>query len=283
MLKLLEPEDDGLLMRETGSWAAEKLDYLARYINVFETAMRERWKTRCYLDLMAGPGKNLIRDSGAVLLGSPLLSLTTPHPFTHYFFAEASEENYQALHQRCAASPYLSQITIRSGDCNKLVNEFVDLIKQNDQYSLNLAFLDPEGFELRWETVAKIATIKRIDLVINYPQGGLNRLMPKIVDSADQNQIDLFFGGLEWRQIYKDGRNKSGLHRALIDYYKDKLHRLGYKQVLRDDEVGDEPLMRNAQKNAPLYRLLFASKHSLGTDFWQKVTRRDVYGQSRLF
>jgi hypothetical protein len=29
--------------------------------------------------------------------------------------------------------------------------------------------------------------------------------------------------------------------------------------------------------------LLFASKHPLGHDFWQKVIHRDVYGQTRLF
>ena len=54
-------------------------------------------------------------------------------------------------------------------------------------------------------------------------------------------------------------------------------------EVFRDDEIGDEPLIRNAKRNAPLYRLLFASKHSLGHDFWRKVTRRNAYGQKRLF
>jgi len=46
MQSYLEPQDDGLLMRETGAWAAEKLDYLARYIDVFETAMRRKWPVR---------------------------------------------------------------------------------------------------------------------------------------------------------------------------------------------------------------------------------------------
>ncbi len=64
-----------------------------------------------------------------------------------------------------------------------------------------------------------------------------------------------------------------------MDHYKDNLKQLGYKEVLRDDETGDEPLIRNSQKNAPLYRLLFASKHPLGNDFWHKVVSRNVYGQ----
>ena len=67
-----------------------------------------------------------------------------------------------------------------------------------------------------------------------------------------------------------------------MDLYKGNLSRIGYKEVLRDDEVNDEPLMRNV-RGAPLYRLLFASKHELGHDFWHKITMRDLKGQRRLF
>jgi hypothetical protein len=68
-----------------------------------------------------------------------------------------------------------------------------------------------------------------------------------------------------------------------MDHYKEKSQDLGYREAFRDDEVGSEPLIRNARRKAPLYRLLFASKHPLGHDFWQKVTHRDVHGQRRLF
>ncbi len=33
-----------------------------------------------------------------------------------------------------------------------------------------------------------------------------------------------------------------------MDLYKNKLQTLGYQEALRDDEVGDEPLMRNSEK-----------------------------------
>ena len=176
-------------------------------------------------------------------------------------------------------------MNIYTGDCNDLVDDIVGRIKQNDSISLNLAFLDPEGFELRWTTVARLATVRRMDLIINYPQGGLNRYMRQAYQTEAQTPIDLFFGGREWRKRYKewqDGRTRLGLHRLLIDLYKDKLKGLGYTEVFRGDEViEEEPLIRNT-KRAPLYRLLFASKHQLGHDFWHKVTRRDVYGQTLL-
>jgi hypothetical protein len=40
--------------------------------------------------------------------------------------------------------------------------------------------------------------------------------------------------------------------------------------------------MRNTEKNAPLYRLLFASKNYLGNKLWREATSRDVDGQRRL-
>jgi len=38
----LRPEDDGLPMRPSGSWVAEKLDYLRRYVDMFTTSMRSK-------------------------------------------------------------------------------------------------------------------------------------------------------------------------------------------------------------------------------------------------
>lgn len=278
----LQPEDDGLPTRPAGAWTAQKLDYLARYIYVFETSMRQQWPVRNYIDLLAGPGKNRVRGTGGILLGSPLLALTTQHPFTGYFFVDLVIENTRALQQRCAASTCYNRVDIRTGDCNDLVNDIFALIKHEERRSLNLAFLDPEGLELRWETVARLATVRRMDLIINYPEGGLNRYMRRAFEVDGQTVVDDFFGDQGWRRIYKEWQNKRGLHRQLIDFYKARLQNLGYKEVLRGDEPGYEPLMRSQKRRAPLYRLLFASKHPLGHDFWQKITRRDVYGQARL-
>jgi len=278
----LQPQDDNLLMRPAGKWAVVKLDYLARYINVFETSMRRKWAVRNYIDLLAGPGKNCIRDTTQVLLGSPLLALTTEHPFTGYFFVDLEQDNTQALQQRCAASPECHRVNIRTGDCNLLVDEIIIHLEREQRRSLNLAFLDPEGLELRWETVAKLASVRRMDLIINYPEGGLNRTMRQAFETDGQTLVDSFFGDRGWRKVYAEWRDKAGFHRRLIDFYKARLEKLGYEEVLHGGEPGDEPLVRSQRKRAPLYRLLFASKNRLGHEFWTKVTRRDAYGQARL-
>jgi three-Cys-motif partner protein len=177
------------------------------------------------------------------------------------------------------------------GDGNSIAqeisNQIIDIDRQyipGRWHSLNLAFLDPDGLELEWKTVATLAQINRMDLIIHYSQNGLTRNLEQCYKSDEETIIDRFFGDRTWRKVYQDSKkSQAGVHRLLIDHYKAKLQALGYVEVLRDDETGDEPLIRNAKKNAPLYRLLFASKHPLGHNFWKSVTRRDVHGQQRLF
>jgi len=285
MYTYLQNSDDNLPMRSAGQWAAEKLDYLRRYIDVFETSMRNKWPQRNYVDLLAGPGKNRIERTGEVLLGSPLLALTTQYPFTGYYFVESDPTSANALSTRCSASDLSESVRLAVGDCNQVVELIVEQLKVNEGRSLNLAFLDPEGLELQWTTIARLASVRRMDLIINYPQGGLNRFMPVAIEQEGETLVDTFFGSHDWRPIHTEYQKggQIGLHRHLIDLYMGRLRTLGYVEVRRDEEVGDEPLIRNARRRAPLYRLLFASKHPLGEKFWHAVTRRDVHGQRRLF
>lgn len=283
----LLPVDDGLPIRDYGSWTAEKLFYLERYLNAFSTSMhKKQFRALHYVDLFAGPGKCRAGKGGPIRLGSPLLALTAPYPFDSYFLVELDPENAEALRARCEASPHWDRVQIKQGNGNALVHDVVEQIAGVDRSfrwgiwsSLNLAFLDPEGpGDLPWATVEALGRMRLMDLIVHYSEGGLNRLMPKCVDSADENAVDRFFGGRQWRQIYKQPRGGVPLRRSLLDLYKDGLTKLGYKDV----RSVDEPLIRNEQTRAPLYRLLFASKHERGNEFWQAVTRRDVYGQPHL-
>jgi three-Cys-motif partner protein len=248
------------------------------------------WRKRHFIDLFSGPGKCFVPENKKIFLGSPLIALTTSHPFTDYFFVDFDPKVINDLKIRCKASELYDHNYFYVGDCNKIVEKIVDRILEIDNIhlpdkwsSLNLAFIDPDGLEVNWKTVESLAEPYRMDLIINYPQMGLTRVMPNAIKDNPPTIVDLFFGGNEWRSIYEKYQKREDLfiHRKLLDLLKAKLHTLGYQEVLRDDEVGDEPLMRNL-KSAPLYRLIFASKHPLGHNFWHKVTKRDVSGQKRL-
>lgn len=286
----LLPEDDGLPIRVFGPWTSEKLDYLRRYITMFETSMRGKpWRQRNYIDLYAGSGKYRATETGDVYLGSALVALTTEHPFTNYYFSDSSPDNIDVLKTRTQQLPY--PIEYRVGNANQLAQQVVSEIQEIDNQklpgkwsSLNLAFLDPDGLELEWNTVQRLASLYTMDLIIYYSQYGLNINFKNCYQAKDETDIDRFFGSDEWRKIYERWKAKasiSGIHRDLIDLYKSKLSALGYADI-HDQEAGCEPIMRNT-KQAPLYRLIFASKHKRGHDFWNKVTERDLYGNKRLF
>jgi len=281
----LQPVPDGLVTRPSGSWGAEKLDYVRRYIDIFETAMKSKWPQRNYIDLFAGPGKNKTRETGEILLGSPILSLTTKYPFTNYYFSDIDPARVEALKQRCSASPLNNLVHIYKESANIIASTIVATIRQYSPHSLNLAFLDPDGLELEWNTVALLGTL-RCDLILHYSQYGFSRFIRNAWEVNEETAVDRFFGTTEWRKIYATWQNKNrktGMHRELIDLYQDRLHSLGYQNVKRSDELAYEPLIRNKRRNAPLYRLIFASKSTLGDEFWQKITKRDVYGQKRMF
>ncbi len=294
MDKYLLPEDDGLPARESGEWVKEKLFYVQRYIDTFEIAMRNKsWRKRIYIDLFSGPGKCIVRGTNEFLLGSPLLALKTQYPFTDYYFGDLEKQNIDYLQERTKGSN-ISQSHIHPlvGDANQKVKEVVNDIEHSDKVfikgvgsCLNLAVLDPEGLELEWSTVEALGKMKTMDLIIHYSQNGLTRNLDKYLSANEDTVIDRFFGDREWRNIYKDASTKRetvGIHRMLIDHYKAKLGKIGYVVINDHQQTVREPLIRNTEKNAPLYRLIFASKHPLGNKIWNEVTKKNYYGQQNL-
>lgn len=227
-----------------------------------------------------------------ILIGLSILAITTQHPFTDYYFVDMRASNITALQERSRAfNVPEDRIRCLIGDANQRVDDVVREITRLDSEfirdawpCLNLAFLDPEGLELEWETIELLARMNRMDLIIHYSQNGISRNAGKCYLSEKETVVDRYFGGDGWKEVYGEARRKKGsvgIHRALIDYYKSNLLALGYAEVKDDEEIWTEPLIRN-RRNAPLYRLLFASKHPLGMKFWKDVTKVDVYGQSKL-
>ncbi len=294
MNNYLLPEDDGLPARESGEWVKEKLFYVQRYIDTFETAMRKTsWRQRNYIDLFSGPGKCAIRGTNEHLLGSPLLSLNTQYPFTDYYFGDLDQQNIDYLKERAKTSNVpQNHIHYLTGDANQKVQDVIHDIELADRVfikgvgsCLNLALLDPEGLELEWSTVEALGKMRTMDLIIHYSQNGLTRNLDKYLNSDSETVIDRFFGDRQWRNVYKDALSKketTGIHRMLIDYYKSNLGKMGYIVINDHQQTAREPLIRNTERNAPLYRLIFASKHPLGNKIWNEVTKKNFYGQQSL-
>lgn len=259
---------DGLLARKLGPWARDKLFYVARYIDIFNSGMQRKWPTRVYIDMFSGPGIVLI-GGREELTGSPLLALQSPVPFTHLFLNDVEPLAIQALQARCGAGSYGERVHFSTLDCNDAASE----IRRNlPGRSLDLAFIDPTNWQIAFRTIAQLTAGRRMDLIITFHVGGMKRA----AEYAPAN-LDAFFGTPEWRRAYEASlrAGKREGSRILLDCYEQQLRSIGYLWVVDDVRITN-------RRHVGLYHLVFASKSERGEDFWQKITDRSAGGQLRL-
>ena len=60
----IKASEDGLIIPEVGQWAKRKYHFLHRYLDIFATGMKNKWRRRIYVDLFAGAGFARLRNSG---------------------------------------------------------------------------------------------------------------------------------------------------------------------------------------------------------------------------
>lgn len=258
---------DGQLAYKVGEWARDKLFYIERYCELFNTAMKRKWQVRSYIDLFAGPGICTLGARRIEIKGSPLIALGCEVPFTHYYFNDADPAVINALMVRSSMHTSV-QIEYFCKDCNIVVNE---LLKKMPQGSLDFCFIDPFNWEMKFDSIQKLTDERRMDLAITFHIGNIRR-----VANNPPKELDDFFPDSSWQQEYTKAVEKgTPTGRVLLDAYERGLRSLGY------EEIKDYVLEVNT-KNVPLYYLIFASKHPLGADFWDKIAMRSEAGQLRM-
>lgn len=266
----LLPLEDGLMKRTSQGYARDKLYAVTAYVTMARVSMNPKgWYAFNYIDLQAGPGKNQIGSD--ILLGSPLIALKINPPFDHYWFNELGQEEHGALQERISVSPYKDRVHLQQADVNVAVDEVVAAIRRMDQEArsqgkwstFNVAFLDPEGLEIHWETVEKLARMNRMDLIINFSTSGIIRNLHQ------DTVIDRYFGNHMWKKTVTS-TDPLQRRRQFINTYRDQLKPFRYYTNVDEDLGYHDIAMRNS-KNAEVYSLVFASKHKVGDDFWQKV------------
>jgi three-Cys-motif partner protein len=268
---LAESDLDGLPSRCSGPWAEDKLFFVSRYCDIFSNGMKKKWQKRVFIDLFCGPGRCRSRSDGRFVDGSPLIALR--YNFTHYCFGDLSSACLATLDQRIKMTGS-SKPKLFLGDANDTVDEVETYLQSLGVGLLGLAFLDPQGIELKFSTLRKLTNNRRLDLLITLPlQMNIKRQIHYRVQ--DPANFDAYFGTTDWRELADLGsKTVRQAGSELLKLYKDQLRGLEYsyvyQKVIKDN-------------NRPLYLLIFASKHSRGEAFWQEVTRIERSGQKDLF
>lgn len=268
---------DGLVARESGEWASDKLFYLARYMDIFTGAMKNKWEHRAYVDLMSGPGICVVPRSGREFDGSPLLALKTKTPFTDVILVEADAALASALSIRTSGAALRPSPAILRKDCNDVF--VIDDIRQRVKTrTVTLTFVDLLGMNVVMASLRRLTADLPMDLIITFPEMDVVRNWRVATKGAGDHaeRFDRFFGTTDWRAAVEQSRSGRRASDALITVYEQQLKALDYYTSV-------PPLTMKNTRGGTLYRPIFASRHSRGIKLWSEISsKRDPSGQGRL-
>jgi three-Cys-motif partner protein len=271
-------QDDGLPVRDVGAWTEDKLFYWNRYIEITTTAMvgNPKWRGGIvYVDLFGGPGICKLRDTSKRVPGSPLLAAWAPKPFSQILVCEKNSGLANACKQRLDRQGASDRAQVFDGDCNQEIHR---IVKEIPQRSLTLAFVDPEGLHVRFDTLRILTDNRRVDLLVLFADRmDILRNVEKIYATQENSNLDQFMGPeSNWRVLWNELplRDPKRTCDLFADIYKNQLHRqLGFR-------VFSHRVMKSSR--SPLYRIIYACKHDRGEEFWNKITQVDRSGQQDL-
>lgn len=260
------PGEDGLPVQSVGPWVRLKHERVRAYLNATRAVRAKFISPRgnggaAFIDLFAGPGRVRVRDSANTEPGSALLARDCAEaPFTHLIYCDLDEDNVRALKARTKGD---ERVHVVEGDCNDRIDE---IIRSVPPEGLNFAFFDPFGAKVfHWETIARLASIKRMDLLMHFPTSTIKRNLfnPSAPDFG--LVIDRLVGTERWREVVHAPKDVT----RLIDLLRERLAELGYDK----EKVNTTPVTNEG--GALLYHLVFASKSPRGTAIWKSISKHE--------
>lgn len=193
-----------------GPWTLVKLDLLEKYLQFFGTALKDQPKPdsrfrRCYIDAFAGTGKCTIRISKrahATVRGSAEIALATEPAFDVLHLIDLDPSHAEDL-RLLASSTAPRDVRVYQEDCNAALRGIIESTEWKG--TRGVAFLDPYGMSLRWETLKAVADTKALDAWYLFPLSGVFRQAAKDFDRIlpeNAEAIDRILGTDEWRERF---------------------------------------------------------------------------------
>ena len=208
------------------AWTPLKLIALAHWVDVYTKIIskhKEYGEDFWYIDLLAGPGTNFIKEANTVIAGSPFIAYFCARtPFTKYIFIEYDSERVKALEERINLIEDLRmRATTYRGDCNKIISALNITAKHF------LAFIDCEGLDVSWKTCKKLLT-KRGDIIIVFQTQSLRRTLGRAKRNlSDKERMNEFLGDTSWR----NANNADELLKLYMRKLKKYRNYVGYVRI----------------------------------------------------
>lgn len=266
---------------EVGAWAEAKYDLLRTYLTIFSTGMRNKWRTRVYVDLFAGAGRAAIEGTKRQVPTSALIAIGVKHPFDRYVFCEQSRRRMSALRARVERIAHGVDVRFVPGDCNvQVANVLAELPPVQARDALTACFVDPFRLsDLKFATLRRLADGRRIDFLVLVPSHMDARRNEARLTRDSDPILDDFLGGRDWRARWAAARRAPAtpsFPTFVVEEFGRSMERLGYLRFLPADAVPVDA------KGLPLYHLALYSKNPRGADFWKKA-KRSASRQRDLF
>lgn len=296
-----------------GPWTEEKLDAFEKYVKAYLTIMNRYrdlygWKL-LYFDGFAGSGSRTQKEEAdevkeaLELFGREVtiedfnvyqgaaervvkIESDKMRSFDYYYFVDKSEENCKLLDD--CLSKY--QINGRRHhlpiDANDAVKRLASTLHNNSNCKA-LAFLDPFGMQINWESIAALKGLS-VDLWILVPTGVIiNRLLERKIDKerglAHAERLESFFGlpEQEIRNFFYTEKlvpSLFGEDELVITKAENSIRKIAqlYVERLRVvlPFVTEEPLVLYNTHNVPIYHLVFASKNKTAQTIAQDIIKK---------
>jgi len=272
---------DGLPVRCVGEWAFDKIFHLYQYFGILTHGMKKRWRGINYIEICAGPGRCIFKETGEEVDGTALAILNhSKFPFVDSaLFIDNDPETLEVLNRRINILEHSSKARGEIGDYNDS-DGIVGLLSTLPTGHLNLVFIDPTDCGVPFQTIERIiCTLENVDLIITVAVGMdagrnlVNAVLKREYGEAREKYsaflgAPVFFESEEVRQMAQSGDSRS-LRSAFRLAFRDRLRACGY-------EYSTEKPIRH------YYDLVFASRKPKGIEFWNKVCRIEPDGQRKL-
>jgi three-Cys-motif partner protein len=266
---------DGLIARVSGAWARGKLSYLDDFVPPALKATETKMQ-RYYVDLFAGPGLNIEKETGEEFHGSPLraLQLTAVREqqlrFTHAYLVNKSRKCNEALRARVHRAMDEGGITMPkkhaqflAADANQVVGRILREI-HTDAYVFLVADIERPS-HWPWSSVRALHSQghRSIDLYLLFPlHMAINRMIAYKTEAteASASALTTFFGTEQWRDVAAErftGSQSPRLRERILELYVGRLRDEGWAHVKVVREI-----RRSGQQE--LYRMIFATNHPAG-------------------
>ena len=273
--------------RSWGYWTRAKLAILADYLPAFLTASGGRASEFVYLDAFAGEGRGVDRLTGEEFNGSSRIAVEAAEAggFTRLrYFEQASKA--RELEEKFSAEYPNRDIKVYGGDCNEQIPRALDDLHAL-RWAPTFAFIDPDGMEFAWETLARLADHKRgyrsaasskreykVELWLLFPTSGIIRTLaldPSKVRLKDELRATRLYGTDAWRAIHRDRVD------GLLDPSEAKDEYVNLMRWRLMEDLGytrTHPLELKNIGGATLYHMVFATDNDAGDKIMSDLYRR---------